>query len=241
MRDKIELQNTILMYKKDRITKYVLEREIAAFMGDKVHVKVDCNRNVVGKTYCINVFPERQSDGFHLTLIIDENAIKGLFTEEEFVKILEKLYEQNQKILQKYNSFSIETAQTEVSMSMALGFILDLYLDYRNCFLGFGKDTVLTDENELRNLTDKFNLETADTSDKERLVLDGFISELGIEMCKKYIHTMDGIKIHFADDNEQETPDVDFWNNRMEELSTSTIGVRDHKEIPDDYLPKTNQ
>ena len=50
---------SITLFKKDQITKYVVEREIAAMMGDDFSVKiVDDKKNIASKSFCVYMLPE---------------------------------------------------------------------------------------------------------------------------------------------------------------------------------------
>lgn len=238
---KEELQNTILMYKNDRATKYVMEREFAEFMGDKSHFIIS-ESGLKNRSYVLMLFPIKLSDGFHITYIIDENIIKNIYSEEKIVTILSDIKDIKQNILRKYVEFEQETSETELSLSMALGFIFDLYLSYYGK-LSFKEVnemnvSILPDEEELQKIKDRFNLEEATVDDREKIVLDGYFPVEGIDFCKEnYIHKISGDIII----NDKIDPvDRDFWFNQADALCTNTVPSRGHTEIPYDYKPDTN-
>ena len=239
-----ELQNVVAMYKKDKITQYVVEREIAKFLGDKVHVKIsDENRNVVTKTFGVFILPEKLTDGFHITYFIDKSAILSFYTEEEFSVVLMRLKDSKQDVLKRFNDFLNENLRRDVSYNSALGFILDLYASYRNLLsIGAKSEIYLPDDDIVRIYSDKFSTEVATNEDREKLALEEFISPQVLEFVKKYVKIADEseIKIKFVD-NATEIPQFNYFYQHTKENVTGTFGIRDHKEIPHDYIPRTNQ
>lgn len=235
------LQNIVAMYKKDKITKYVAEREIAKFMGDKTHAVIsDDKKNIISKTFGVFVLPERLTDGFHITYVIDSNAIMSFYSEEEFGIVMTRLKNNVQHIFKKYHEFNNSNKENEVSYGDALGFILDLYAGYRHLLrVNEKSDEYLTDDDVIRLYIDKFITGKATKEDSEKLALEEFVSPEILEFVKRYIKR--GNNFIRIVDNADEIPTVNMFTNIIKDNVTSTFGIRDHKEIPHDFLPKTNQ
>lgn len=234
-----KIKNVVEMYRKQQISEYVLERELASFMGDKAHVVISKdNKNIVTKSFAVFLFPQMMSDGFHITYIIDEHAVKDFYNAEEFAVVMNRLRGKTQKYLLKFNEFIKDTKEQTVSYSFALGFFLDLYAMYMHELrINETSDNFLPDAAELKGYADKFNTETSERSDLESLVLKGYLCDEITEFVKKYIHESknDNISIKLVDKNAFETPQFNLGQQELLKFATSSFGVRDHKELPHDY------
>ena len=111
-----KVKTLVEMYKKDKISDYVLEKELAQFFGDLVSVQIE-KENISGaKSYCIFAVPERKQEGLKLTFIIDANAIKTIYQNDDFAFVCGRLKNEIQHILRKYNSFYLETLSKETGL-----------------------------------------------------------------------------------------------------------------------------
>ena len=241
-----ELQNIVTMYKKDKITQYVVEKEIAKFMGDKSHVKIsESKKNIVTKSFGVFILPEKLSDGFHMTYIIDPNALLNIYTEEEFSVIMSRLRDKKQNILKKFHEFINDGKENDTSYGIALGFILDLYAGYMHLLnISTKSAEYLPDDDAIRIYIDKFSVGKSTREDLEKLSIEEFVSAEILEFAKKYVklaeRSENDIVIRVVD-NALDIPQYNYYYQHTKENCTSTFGIRDHKEIPYDYTPKTNQ
>lgn len=238
-----KVKSLVDMYKKEQISDYVLERELASYMGEKVHVIISKdNKNIVTKTFAVFMFPQLLSDGFHITYIIDVHAIKEFYNAEEFAVVISRLKDKNQKYLAKFNTFNKDSRDGVVTYGYALGFFLDLYASYMSELrINSESDKFLPEADEIRKYADKFNTETNDRSDLESLVLKGYLCDEATEFIKKYIHDSrkgeDGLVVKLVDDSIFDVPQFNLGQQELLKMATSSFGTRDHKEIPHDYQP----
>ena len=235
-----KIKTIVEMYKKDKVTDYVLERELSEFFGDLVEVKLEKEKGIGKESYCVFAIPEKRQEGFKIVFVIDVNAIKNIYKEDEFAVVCERLQDKIQKILTKYHAFKNETAGKDITLNCALGFLLNLYLSYRN-ELAIGSAEYLTDEVDVMKYADIFSLENGNSEDLENAKIKGIISNTILEYCKKYVKLADVMRFTTSTFGEPEKPVFCMGQQEMIKHVTSTFGVRDHKEIPYDYLPKTNQ
>lgn len=239
MVDNEKIKSILMLYKQDKISEYVLERELGEYFGDLVRIQIE-KESTTGKTsYCIFAIPELKKEGFRILFIIDKNALKNIYKEDEFVVVCERLKNKLQNILKRYHSFRKETSDSEVSMNHALGFLLSLYSSYYSDLL-IGNREYLPEEDDIMKYTDLFTMEEANSEDLETVKIKGILSNTIIDAAKVYVKFATGLKLNFAS-TEVEKPVFNLGQQEIIKHCTSTFGVRDHKEIPYDYLPKTNQ
>lgn len=233
--EKIKL--IVSMFKADKISSYVFERELGEYFGDKISVILEKTNS--NKSYGIFAVPEKLVEGLKITFVIDEYALKTIYNEEEFAYICERLLEKEQKLLSRYNNFYVDSRKRDVSLQYALGFLLSLYQD---CFgIVTNDNTSFPEENDVMNYVDIFSSESATSEDIEGAKVKGVLSNKIIDFAKKYVKHGDEISVRFATTFEVEKPAFCLGQQEILKHATSTFGVRDHKEIPYDYLPKTNQ
>lgn len=236
-----KLQSVLTLYKKDQITNYVAEREIAQAMGENVSVKIVKDpKNIASTSFCVFALPKKLVQGYHITFIIDEDALRQIYSEEDFAVVVERLNAKKQAILTKYHKFEKETKKRDVSYNFALGFLLELYSLYR-ADLSVKDGEYLPDDSEMLKFAELFTSESGTQQDIEKLLLGEFVCPEIIEMVKGYVKTGD-----FRDDildfkAETETPKFNGGQQEIKKYATSTFGIRNHKDIPYDYIPKTNQ
>ena len=233
------LQSLVSLFKKDQISKYVAEREIAQYMGNDVTVQiVDKKKNISSKSFCIFVLPEKQTQGFNITLIIDSTAIKNIYSDEDFIVVLERLKSKKQKFFKRYNDFLKEKDDTEISLNYALGFILDLYSFYRSD-LSVRNGDYLPDDDNVIKYAELFTTENGKHQDIEKMLIEEIICTEILDFAKKYVG-INSKEIKFGSEDD-DSPSYNEQYQKLIKTSTSTFGTRNHKEIPYNYLPKTNQ
>lgn len=238
-----KIKSLVQMYKKDKVTDYVLERELSVFFtegGVRTTVRLEKEIGLNKTSYCFFLVPERREEGFHMNIVVDVNCIKIYYSEDEIVEICNRLRNKLQTYLGKYHRFVSDNAGKEVGRNAAIGFLLSLYSTYRSSLI-VESDSFLPDENDVLKYADIFTMETANSEDLETIKVRGMISNVIIDLCKKYIKASDSIKLKFMDTYTIEKPTFCLGDQEIRKHCTSTFGVRDHKEIPYDYLPKTNQ
>ena len=235
-----KIKSVLMLYKKDKISEYVLERELGQFFGDSVQVIIEKESTTGKESYCVFAVPQMRSEGLRIVFVMDKNAIRNIYSEEEFVVVCERLRDQIQPIMRRYYNFVRDTRENDVGMNAALGFFLSLYMSYLSDLV-FGNVEKLPDEDDIMKYADLFTMENANSEDLENAKIKGILSNSILELAKKYVKMSDVIKLAVHDRPEMEKPVFCMGQQEIIKHVTSTFGVRDHKEIPYDYLPKTNQ
>lgn len=235
-----KIKSIVTLYKQDKISEYVLERELGEYFGDLVNIQIEKESTTGKQSYCFFAFPKMKKEGFRLTFIIDSNAIKNIYKEDEFVVVCERLKGKIQNILKRYHSFMSETKTRDISMNSALGFLLNLYLSYRSELI-IGNIEALPEETDIMKYADLFSMESANSEDLETVKIKGILTNAILLMAKEYVKLSDVLTLNVTDRTEYEKPVFCMGQQEIIKHVTSTFGVRDHKEIPYDYLPKTNQ
>ena len=235
-----KMQSIISLFKKDQITPYVVEREVAQELGDDCSVKIVKDpKNIATKSFCIFALPQKLINGFHITFIVDEGCIKNIYTDEDFAVVVERLKNKKQAIFKRFNKFLKETKNKDTSYNYALGFILDLYNVYR-ADLTVRDGEYLPDDGEMMKYADLFTMENGNKEDIESLLLGEFVCPEIIEFVKQYVKAGE-----FKEENEKifevEVPTFNLGQQEIKKHVSSTFGIRNHKDIPYDYYPKTNQ
>jgi len=179
------IESLITMFKEDKVTTYVAERELSKYLGDRCSVKiVEIRNHDVNKSFCFFALPEIRVEGFSVLFIVDKNAITQFYTEEEVRVICDRLKADFQKILSKYNSFIGSYSTRDLSKNEILGFLLNLYSSYSGAF-AIGEKNATPNIDEVLKLADKFSLGQGTAEDVERLQILDMISPEVIEYCEK--------------------------------------------------------
>ena len=74
----------------------------------------------------------------------------------------------------------------------------------------------------------------------EAALINNMINGEIAEFIKRYVRVSGELKFVITDDTD-EKPSFNVWQKEILNNVTSSYGIRNHKEIPYDYLPKTNQ
>lgn len=234
------LESLISLYKKDKITDYVVERELSLFLGMNVHVRITTeSMNAGGKSFVLFAIPEKLTEGFVITIFVDKYAIQNFYTAEEFEVLMNRFKKKIQTILRRYFQFLTENDNNDITYNYALGFLLSLYSLYRGDLI-ISNDSFLVDEADLLKLADKFSLGDVKKEDMEAALINNMINGEIAEFIKRYVRVSGELKFVITDDTD-EKPSFNVWQKEILNNVTSSYGIRNHKEIPYDYLPKTNQ
>jgi hypothetical protein len=128
-----ELAQLIELYKVDKITEHAIEKELSMRLQElagpvEIMVKIvedkQSNTNV---TFGVATLPEFGLDRAKVTIVVEKNTIKTLFTSQEVLLILVNEIIEVQKILKKYSEFNIKFVGTEITLDITLRFYLELY------------------------------------------------------------------------------------------------------------------
>jgi len=237
------IKTVIESYKKDKITNYLLERELSKYLGSGFSVKIanDTKANV-NTTYSIFPVPELRTEGLNITVIFNKQAIMNLYSVDELAVILLKIADLKQKIFREFMRFRSDSG--EITANLAIGFLLGLY---ENCFkealkVGSTGEFFLPDSDIMFKYIDLFNTQSATAEDIESILIQGLIPEEAIILSKNYIRTYSNApEVKIIDDSGRDLPSLNFGQQEIRKNVTSTWGVQDHAEIKYDYLPNTNQ
>ena len=228
------------MFRDGRVSEYVLERELSAFMGDLFHVRLSKEAKAQGPmSYSFFMVPERLVEGFKIVLFIDESAVMSFYNDTDIVETLVKLQANTQKILKKYAKFRNE--DRDISLNYSVGFLLNLYMDYKHDLSMDPNAPFLPSDADVLKYSDLFSMENATRSDLETLLINKYICNDIIDFVKeKYVHPAYNsaiINVKFAD-SEKEVPAFNLGRQQVLPFCTSTFGIRHHEDIPYDYTPK---
>ena len=228
------LESLLKLYKNDKVTDYVVEKEFAKYIGDHVGVKIIKDAATSNTSYVAFVIPEKHVEGFYLNIILDKFALNK-YNESEIITILNKLKEKKFIFTKKYHEFLTDKSGNEVTFSDAMGFLLNLYSLYRND-LAFKCDEYLPAEDEILKIADKYNTGEATQEDTENLLVKHFINYAIISYIEKYVN--ESIKLDFTGDK----PRVNDFGDEIDAFSKDQTFVPfGHVEIKHDYKPSTNQ
>ena len=91
MVDNEKIKSILTLYKQSKISEYVLERELGEYFGDLVRVQIEKESTTGKVSYCIFAIPELKQEGLRLTFVMDSNALKNIYKEDEFVVVCERM------------------------------------------------------------------------------------------------------------------------------------------------------
>lgn len=225
------ITSLLKLYKDGKITEYVLEKEFAKYIGDKVGVKILVDSTNTNTSYVAFVIPEKHVEGLYLNIIFDRKALFNLYDENEIIAILDKLKEKKFAFIKKYYDFITEKAGQEITFSEAMGFLLNLYAFYRGD-LAFKNTEFLPSEDEILKVADKFNVGQGTQEDTENLLVKHYISYPIIAFVEKYV--TESSKIYLSSN----TPTVDALNDEIGAFCKDQWAVPfGHVEIPYNHKP----
>lgn len=233
-----KIESLMSLYRKDKITDYVIERELAAYMGNDISVKFSEDSKATSNTFGFFALPERLVEGLHITFIVDKNAFLNFYSDQEIQIIVERLKMEKQHIYKKYMEFISEGNDRDISFDYAMGFLLNLYSLYKSKLI-IEDGSFLIPDDELLKYIDKFSLEIATNSDVEAMMINQYICQEIVEFAKKYVKVNnDEIKIKIVDIN-YEMPQLNLGMQEIRKYANPNY-IK-HQDIPYDYKPETNQ
>lgn len=239
-----KIKSLIMLFKKDKITPYVVERELSNFLGNFCNVKlIEMTNHDVNKSFGFFACPERLVEGLRITFFVDTTAILELYTEDEVACICERLRNDVQKILRKYNNFIIQHVSQDLSKSDILGFVLNLYATYSGDLI-CGDKNIVPDIDEMLKLADKFSTGMGTEDDIEKLLISDMICREVLDYCQRQARIAESkeeIKIKVSDTIEKEIPTFCLGQQEIRKYCGPDVRGKMHNEIPYDYTPKTNQ
>jgi hypothetical protein len=129
----IELAQTIELYKNDKLTKYVVEKELAAAaklliltdVGITVKIESDEGSNT-SSTYLSATMPGVMNTT-SMTILLDEDAVRNILSPQEVVQVFTTECMNNQAILKEYSRFLLSYSNEDITVSDALETFLRLY------------------------------------------------------------------------------------------------------------------
>ena len=236
------IEALITMYKADKITPYVVERELSNYMGNRCVVQIiEQTNHDVNKSFCFFALPELKVEGLVLTFIVDKAAILSLYNADEVAVICERLRNNIQKILSKYNDFLNNHAAQDISKYDILGFILGLYSLYAGEFNVGGKNAS-PDIDEVLKASDKFITGQAIPEDIERLQISDIICKEVLDYCERQARVAsEKVTIKVVDKVEREIPAFCIGKQEIRKYCAPDSREKLERVIPYNYLPKTNQ
>lgn len=238
-----KIETLAKLFREGSVSEYVMERELSAFLGDRVTVSITTkSRSNMATSYCIFPVPEKRVEGFHLTYFIDRDAILTHYNPFEFGLVIEKLRKIEQDILFSYNKFLSRTAGSDVTYGMIVGYLLDLYLTVKTALDIKDGISFLPSDGDVREKALKFQEGRYNANDIESVVIDNFAPKDALALAKNQIReaSIGQPRIKFAKDV-MELPAVNLGAQEIMAHCTSTFGVRDHKDIPWNYTPEHGQ
>lgn len=239
------IESLIKLYRKDTITDYVMERELTRYLGEDTTVRLieKPNKNL-NKSFCIFPIPERLVEGFHIVYFVDKDALKVSYDVPDIILILARVKSSKQDIFMAYNKFIRRNESSDISYGMALGFLLDLYLTFRISLDIRSDIDLLPEEEKIRDISVKANNGEYKPEDREALLIINALSNEVLEFAKKYVKTnptnIGGPRLVLVSDADM-IPSVNLGQQEIMAHCTSTFGIRQHTEIPENYKPETNQ
>jgi len=133
LRNASELAQLIELYKVDKLSQHAIEKELSLRIQEitepvEIMIKiVEDKQSTTNATFGVATLPEFGLERAKVTVLIEKNAIKTLFTSEEMLLILINEALELQKVLRKYSEFNLKFVGTEITLDITLRFYLDLY------------------------------------------------------------------------------------------------------------------
>ena len=228
------LEVVLKMFKKADVSQYILEKELGEYLEGTVHISASRSKD---SSFGVFIVPDFSSPENKLEYYIDIERMSTLFSDEEIIRILGNILSVKYKVLMKLFDFLKNPLMR--TKAMLMGQFLSFYADYR------GKLDIVNDidwlpaDDEILRFSSQFlSGEKISYEEKtEELILGGYIPA---ELPKKISENVGAFNFKVID-SDKEIPTENYFFMSNIEYVTSTFGIRDHKELPPDYLPKTNQ
>lgn len=235
-----KVESLLDLYRKEKITDYVIERELSSFLGNDVSVlfSKDCKNNIP-TSFILFAVPEKLVEGLHLTLIVDKMSLLNNYSDTEIGMLFDKFKSEKYTIYKKYMTFLNENIDKDISFNYALGFLLNLYASYKNKLI-FDNSSFLPSDDELLKYCDKFSMEEATSGDLESLLIQEFICPEIVDFAKKYVRQAKGELRIKTVENELDKYSINFGQQEIRKYANNCLDGW-NRNIPFDYVPDTNQ
>lgn len=232
------LENIVRLFREDKISKYVVEREFYNALEDNLRSEVCIvDSNSLKNTFGITTIPSKKDDYLYTKYIVDKSLFNLPLTDEEIVKMFFDEERMSNKILMMLSKFLIQNNDIEFGVREALAFFAKTF---RQSMLNISKPIFdkLKKLNKVVTFTELESLinELEDGSDSLTMVIENIrVSSLMpnelIDEAKKVAKT------HFDKINNIDTPELNTIQKSVEGLITSEYR-KGSKEVPHDYRPK---
>lgn len=239
-----QLANLVRLYKENKTTKYILEKELTVFMGNHCEVYiVEDSAPSTSMSYGVFVIPEQRSNGIYLMYFVDRSALFNFYSEKEFVLAMKQLKADQQKVFHEYSNFMKSTAANSVSFNEIFAEYLRLYGIIRASLQTSGTNNdFLPSDKSITEMVVKFEDGLANEQDVENLKINDVVPFKAIELARKFSEKSgsDEVNVIF-NKSALETPSMNLGRQEVLELVNSETDYIGHKDIKYDYLPSTNQ
>jgi hypothetical protein len=255
----IELAQTIELYKDDKLTKYVVEKELAIAAklliktGVGITVKIESSDGSnTSSTYLSATMPSIMNVN-NLTILLDEDAVRNILSSEEIVKVFTTECMNNQAILKEYSKFLLSHSDEDITVIDALEVFLTLYKISINAHeekipeivsklrekkMYPDSDAIIKELEKLNSGEEKIDITL------ERLIVSDVLPTSFVKRSQevaqkirnhyKKVETLDAI---YSD----EQPHVDNFQKQRVAATDGKYANMKGKEIAHNYKPSTNQ
>jgi len=246
------LENLIKLYKEQKITQYVLEKELTQAVQKNVRCSVkiedDIKKNT-NTTFGITTLPELKNKNLYATYLIDKNLIQNFLTEEEILLFLFNETRNTQNILSALTRFCNEKKDMEMTVRDVLQLFLRIYsISLNNIPLilkeKFSQLNVLSTFEDVRQIiidleNDDIDLEEIIEKIKTKDIIPHLFIEKAKELSRKSLKgDEDSISVDLTFDKS-----MPIYNAQADRIKEITSNSYDNlkSEISYDYYPSTNQ
>lgn len=231
----------ISLYNENKLTKYVLEKELSNFLGDDWMVQIVSQAKATTTTsYGIFVMPEKLPITLHVICYIDECALKNFYTPEELCKALHSLAGMKQFFIKSLFKLLKEHSENVLTFSDVIACFLKLYKASFSCLEVEGKDFLPTPM-QLDSLILAFENEANVRENTEALTAGNIVPCEVVEAAHKishdFIEKVSGPIVKFVDEMH---PVQDLYGQHARSFCDGTYKLSSN-QIPWDYTPSTNQ
>jgi hypothetical protein len=253
-----ELAQLIELYKVNKLSEHAIEKELSLRLQElagpvDIMIKIiEDKQSTTNSTFGIATLPEFGLNRAKVSILIEKNAIKTLFSSEEMLLVLINEVLEVQKILKKYSEFNLKFVGTEVTLDITLRFYLELYKQtIENLF--FKLPAIAKKVLENKSMVTPENIqEEIDLIDSARERMDIIIERLKVKDHLPEVFIQEAISLvkHIragytggpgAQVIDPEVPSMNTFRGKALSLSDKTYTNMKGKEISPFYKPNTNQ
>ena len=235
-----EIFDIIELYKKGSVTKYVIEKELSIFMGDRCEVEIVNDGSVSTATsFGIFTLPEMRSNGIYVKYLIDSETLNFL-NSEQLEAVLERLKGVQEPVKRAYFNFKRDTDSDVLTLNGAIAGLLKLYLLTLPA-LSIQDANFLPKESQILDIIKKAENRELSGQDLESLKINDTIPQEVIKHAKEISHDSKNIINSDLSKNGCELPTFNLGYQEVRSLCTGECRDYAHKDIKFDYRPTTNQ